>query len=64
MRDAGSGLPDPLAGYLPPDRRRFSGRGLWLAHQLCDSVEIVSHGARTDVYLRTRLADGAGARRE
>ena len=58
VRDAGSGLPDPLAGYLPPDRRRFSGRGLWLAHQLCDSVEIVSDGTRTDIYLRTRLADG------
>jgi anti-sigma regulatory factor (Ser/Thr protein kinase) len=55
VRDAGSGLPEPLAGYLPPDRRRFHGRGLWLAHQLCDSVEIVSDGACTDIFLRTRL---------
>lgn len=59
VRDAGSGLPDPLAGYLPPATEGLSGRGLWLAHQLCDVVEIVSDHTRTDVYLHTRLLAAA-----
>jgi anti-sigma regulatory factor (Ser/Thr protein kinase) len=59
IRDAGGGLRDPLAGHLPPDRRGTGGRGLWLAHQLCDSVEVATRATGTDVYLRTRLP-GAG----
>jgi anti-sigma regulatory factor (Ser/Thr protein kinase) len=59
VRDGGPGPPDPLTGYLPPDRDRFDGRGLWLAHQLCDAVEIVATNARTDVFLYTRLAVAA-----
>jgi anti-sigma regulatory factor (Ser/Thr protein kinase) len=55
VRDAGSGPPDPLAGYLPPDVKGVHGRGLWLAHQLCDVVEIASRTTRTNVYLHTRL---------
>jgi anti-sigma regulatory factor (Ser/Thr protein kinase) len=58
VHDAGSGLPDPLAGYLPPEADRPSGRGLWLAHQLCDIVEIVSDDTRTNVFLHTRLPTG------
>ena len=39
VRDSGSGLPDPLAGYQPPDRRvPGAGLGLWSARQLCDMV--------------------------
>jgi anti-sigma regulatory factor (Ser/Thr protein kinase) len=51
VRDAGPGPADPLTGYLPPDIRRLRGRGLWLAHQLCDVVEIVVDAPGTDVYL-------------
>jgi len=39
VRDSGSGLPDPLAGYQPPDRTvPGAGMGLWSARQLCDMV--------------------------
>lgn len=54
VRDHGRGLADPLAGYLPPAPKALGGRGLWIAHQFCDVVEVVSDGARTDVYLRMR----------
>ena len=54
VRDAGAG-PDPLAGYLPPVGGA-SGYGLWLAHQLCDTVEVTSEEDGTTVSLRTRLA--------
>jgi anti-sigma regulatory factor (Ser/Thr protein kinase) len=59
VRDAGSGLMDPLAGYLPPDAAGLSGRGLWLAHQLCDIVEVASHTTQTNVYLHARLPAAA-----
>lgn len=55
VRDAGPGLADPLAGYLPPDQRLLTGRGLWLAHQFCDFVEVASDAGGTDVYLRLGL---------
>jgi anti-sigma regulatory factor (Ser/Thr protein kinase) len=58
VRDAGPGLADPLAGYLPPDRSLLSGRGLWLTHQFCDVVEIASDAGNTDVYLHV-AAPGA-----
>lgn len=40
VRDAGTGLPDPLAGYRPPTLDQTSGWGLWLARQLAGVVEI------------------------
>jgi anti-sigma regulatory factor (Ser/Thr protein kinase) len=55
IRDRGPGPADPLAGYLPPDEHLLGGRGLWLAHQLCDIVEIVSDEPDTDVHLHMRL---------
>jgi anti-sigma regulatory factor (Ser/Thr protein kinase) len=55
VTDAGSGLPDPLAGYFPPDRQRLDRRGLWLAHQLCDIVEVACDTTGTDVCLHMRL---------
>lgn len=42
VRDYGFGLPDPLAGYRHPDPSWVSGRGLWLARQLTDLVEVRS----------------------
>ncbi len=40
VTDTGSGVRDPLAGHLPPDRCAMRGRGLWLARQSCDLVEM------------------------
>ncbi|MCG5212575.1 MEDS domain-containing protein [Streptosporangium soli] len=31
---------DPMAGFLPPERRPAPGDGIWLARQFCDQVEI------------------------
>lgn len=41
VRDAGS-ITDPLAGRLAPATDRSGGRGLWMANQLCDLVQIRS----------------------
>jgi anti-sigma regulatory factor (Ser/Thr protein kinase) len=30
----------PLAGLLPPHTNQYRGRGLWMAHQLCDQVYV------------------------
>jgi len=57
IRDGGAGPADPLTGYLPPLGDRAGGRGLWLAHQLCDIVEITSYASQTDVFLHVRIAD-------
>ena len=59
LEDAGSGLQDPLAGYVPPDPSSLGGRGLWLARQLCDVVEIASDAAGTSVSLHVRLPGAA-----
>ena len=42
IRDSGSGLDDPFAGYGPAHGEDLShgGMGLWLARQLCDHVAI------------------------
>jgi anti-sigma regulatory factor (Ser/Thr protein kinase) len=50
--DQGPGLSDPLAGFRPPDDVSTRGRGLWMAHQLCDSLAI----ERGDMTTRVRLA--------
>ncbi|MDQ3764262.1 MAG: sensor histidine kinase [Actinomycetota bacterium] len=55
VSDTGAGLPDPLAGYLPPDRFATRGRGLWLARQLCDLVELRTGPAGTTVRLHLPL---------
>ena len=38
VSDAGEGPARPLVGLLPPAAGALDGRGLWLAHQLCDHV--------------------------
>lgn len=40
-QDDGPGIADPLAGYLPPADAMEAGRGLWLARQLVDLLQIV-----------------------
>lgn len=41
FRDAGY-IADPMTGRTRPTAEQVGGRGLWLAHQLCDLVEIRS----------------------
>lgn len=47
--DDGQGINDPFAGYHRPVREATSGRGLWMARQLCDVIEISSRPHRTAV---------------
>jgi anti-sigma regulatory factor (Ser/Thr protein kinase) len=46
----------PLAGRLRPATTQRGGRGLWLANQLCDLVQIRSSALGTTVRLRTAAA--------
>jgi anti-sigma regulatory factor (Ser/Thr protein kinase) len=39
IRDSGA-LDDPLAGRLPPAPESPRGRGLWIANQICDLVQV------------------------
>lgn len=44
-------IEDPLAGRVRPDVSQEGGRGLWLANELCDLVQIRSGEAGTKVRL-------------
>ncbi|MDH6521445.1 anti-sigma regulatory factor (Ser/Thr protein kinase) [Streptomyces sp. SAI-135] len=55
FRDTGY-ITDPLAGRRRPTSTQVGGRGLWLAHQLCDLVEIRSTpDTGTTIRLHTEL---------
>ncbi len=47
IRDGGPGL-DPLRAHAPPEGAG-DGRGLWIAHQLADTVQVIPDGAGTRV---------------
>ena len=49
-------IDDPLAGRRAPPPRARRGRGLWLANQLCDLVELRSGPGGTVVRLHMTLA--------
>lgn len=49
-------IEEPLAGRLRPPPTQEGGRGLWLANQLCDLVQIRSNALGTTVRLRAALA--------
>ncbi|MEX5636228.1 ATP-binding protein [Parafrankia sp. FMc2] len=51
-------LRDTLAGRRPPALDAEGGRGLWLAHQLCDLVQLSSSPAGTVVRLHCRIESG------
>jgi anti-sigma regulatory factor (Ser/Thr protein kinase) len=53
-RDAGH-ITDPLVGRVRPTPTQAKGRGLWIANQLCDLVQIRSSAAGTAVRLRVEL---------
>jgi anti-sigma regulatory factor (Ser/Thr protein kinase) len=46
----------PLAGREPPDPLDTRGRGLWLANQFCDLVQVRSRGTRNVVRVQLRAA--------
>ena len=52
----GGSITDPLAGRVRPAPERPDGRGLWLANQLCDLVQIRNTGGGLVVRLRVRTA--------
>jgi anti-sigma regulatory factor (Ser/Thr protein kinase) len=52
--DRGS-IEEPLVGRIKPDPARAGGRGLWLANQLCDLVQIRSGATGTAVRLQMSL---------
>ena len=48
-------IADPLVGRRRPVLDRAGGRGLWIANQLCDLVQVRSGAAGTTVRLHARL---------
>ncbi|MGH2683117.1 MAG: anti-sigma factor RsbA family regulatory protein [Actinomycetota bacterium] len=54
IEDRGQGLADSLAGYRPPGDDIAAGRGLWLARQLVDLLQIVPGPSGTAVRLHIR----------
>lgn len=59
VEDSGT-IEEPLVGRLRPTIQQEGGRGLWLANQLCDLVQIRSAASRgTTVRLHILARDGA-----
>jgi anti-sigma regulatory factor (Ser/Thr protein kinase) len=54
VESSGPTVSETTAGYVPLDLTATSGRGLWLARQLCDLVEIRSRNGRTSVRLHVQ----------
>lgn len=50
-------IEEPLVGRLRPGVAQEGGRGLWLANQLCDLVQIRSDRSRTTVRLHVHAGD-------
>jgi anti-sigma regulatory factor (Ser/Thr protein kinase) len=44
-------IEEPLAGRIPPDDQGSRGRGIWMANQLCDLVQVMSCSNGTIVRL-------------
>jgi anti-sigma regulatory factor (Ser/Thr protein kinase) len=54
VRDAGR-IDEPLVGRRRPPADQVGGRGVWLAHELCDLVQIRSGEDGTHVRLQMRI---------
>jgi anti-sigma regulatory factor (Ser/Thr protein kinase) len=52
-------IEDPLVGLVRPDVNQEGGRGLWLANQLCDLVQIRSGARGTTVRLHVLAHEAA-----
>ncbi len=50
---------NPLAGRIPPGPTDPSGRGLWIANQLCDLLQIRNHASGTVVRAQFRRIGSA-----
>jgi anti-sigma regulatory factor (Ser/Thr protein kinase) len=61
VRDHGR-IEDPLIGRLTPPLERHGGRGIWLANQLCDLVQIRSTSAGN--VLRVHMHRGVASARQ
>ena len=59
VQDRGPGITDPLVGYRQPGVGDGSARGLWIAHQLADLVEVRTGPRGTTV--RLHLFTGAAS---
>jgi anti-sigma regulatory factor (Ser/Thr protein kinase) len=57
VRDRGR-IDEPLVGRLRPPKAADGGRGLWMANQLCDLVQLRSRRNGTVVRLHMRLPAG------
>lgn len=55
VEDTGPGIPAQATRADPPRPEALGGRGLWLARQFCDRVEIVTSDAGTRVRLLTAI---------
>jgi anti-sigma regulatory factor (Ser/Thr protein kinase) len=54
IRDRGV-ITDPMAGRQPPPPDAGGGHGLWLVHQVCDRVELLSDENGTVIRLHMSL---------
>ena len=61
IRDRGV-IGDPLAGQRRPAADALAGHGLWLVHQLCDLVELLSgqDGTTIRMHMSLRVAQTGG----
>ena len=55
-------ISDPLAGQRRPTADALAGHGLWLVHQLCDMVEVLSGEGGTTIrmHMAIRTANTGG----
>lgn len=60
VRDRGFGIADPFVGYRLPRPGATGGRGMWLARQLVDLVEVRTGPCGSVVRLRIRLGGEPG----
>ena len=51
----GGRIEDPLAGRVRPNTRAASGRGLWIANQLCDLVQVRTSPTGSTVRIHMRV---------
>lgn len=53
--DSGDGIADPLIGYRPPSEHGEGGRGIWIARQLVDLLQISTGPEGTSIRLHVSL---------
>jgi anti-sigma regulatory factor (Ser/Thr protein kinase) len=61
VTDTGDGIRDILAGQLTPPAVSQGGRGLWMARQLCDAVEVSCSETGCTVTMHAATGNRAGS---